>query len=322
MAQLIVLGWDALDIELVEQYGLEDSFGVEQTKIETYVNPIIDEPHTRELWPSMITGLHPDEHGVHAVSENDGVQWNNPLLNMASTLANGVVPQPVLDAIGRQLRENGAGLDQKQTSYYTENGVDTVFGPTDRAISIPNYETSFDGEHGLDATRDTVWKDLLVDRDGTEGFDPDITTEGMYGILGEEVGKRLSHTITSMQQGHGLTWTWFGCLDTVGHMAPTVDADLERDFYHVAAKATETVRELSPEDATVVSVSDHGLQDGEHTHYATLCGPTDACTSIDSVFDIAAWVGGENTTSNGERHSIGREQMQDTKEQLEKLGYV
>jgi len=322
MSQVIVLGWDALDIELLEKYGLADDFGGEQTKIDTYANPVIDEPHTRELWPSMITGLHPDDHGIHAVSEDDGVQWNNPLLNTASTLANGLVPKPVLNAIGRQLRSRGAGLDQKQTNYYTENGISTVFGPSDRAISIPNYETEYDRTNTLDATRDTVWKDLLVDRDGTEGFDPDITTEGMYGILGEEVGKRLSHTITSMQQGNGLTWCWFGCLDTVGHMAPTVDAPLERDFYHVAAKATQTVRELAPEDSTIISVSDHGLQDGEHTDYATLCGPSDACETISSVFDIAEWVKSENPTSTSKNHGVGTAAMRDTKDQLEKLGYV
>jgi len=71
--QVVILGWDALDAEVVEQYALAEQFG-RPSKIETYVNPTIDAPHTRELWPSMISGQHPDEHGIYAVSDETGIE--------------------------------------------------------------------------------------------------------------------------------------------------------------------------------------------------------------------------------------------------------
>lgn len=319
---LVVLGWDALDAELVEQYGLADAFGGHIKKIDTYANPVIDEPHTRELWPSLITGLHPDEHGIHAVTDSDGLEWDSTVLNTASTLANGVVPQRVLDAIGRRLRERGAGLDQKAAGYYSANELPTVFDGGGQAISIPNYETPEDRAAGLDATRDGVWGELLVDRDGTAGFEPDISVPAMYDVLGREVGRRVGRTLGTVRAGEPLVWTWFGCLDTVGHMAPAVDAPLEADWYQAAADVTATIRARVPDSATVVCVSDHGLQAGEHTDYATVASEdTDAVTAIDSVFDVAEWVQGG--TWRGQRgQAVSADGMRDVKTSLEDLGYV
>ena len=48
----VVLGWDALDHELVGEYHLEDSFGPAHTDLETFNNPYLGEPHTDEVWPS------------------------------------------------------------------------------------------------------------------------------------------------------------------------------------------------------------------------------------------------------------------------------
>ena len=76
---VIVLGWDGLDVELLDRYGLGDAFGQHRTTAETYVNPVIDDPHTRELWPSMITGSHPAEHGAPAATAH-GVARDSPPL--------------------------------------------------------------------------------------------------------------------------------------------------------------------------------------------------------------------------------------------------
>lgn len=321
MSQIIVLGWDALDIELIEEYGLQSSFGTHQREIETYVNPVIDHPHTRELWPSMITGLHPDEHGVHAVSDDDGVDWDNPVIDTASNLANGVVPQPVLDYIGERLRERGAGLDQKRVGYYEE--LPTVFAESDQAISVPNYRTQFDQTNGLDATRDNVWEEILVNRDGKDGFNPAVSTDQVYNVLGREIGERVGATLSAIQQSHGLVWTWFGCLDTVGHMAPAMDCSLEEDWYRVAANVTEAIRACAPDDAIVVSVSDHGLQEGEHTDYATLCSDSqDAVDSIESIFDIKPWLDAQDPSAQRSASAVSDDGMGEVRTQLEELGYI
>ncbi|MDR9382551.1 MAG: hypothetical protein RI560_12895, partial [Natronomonas sp.] len=242
MSRIIVLGWDALDLRAIERFGLGGAFGAHRSKIDTYVNPVVGSPHTKELWPSMITGLHPDEHGVHAARDG-GVNWDSDLLRVGSQLADGVIPDDLKTWLGRRLRENGAKVDSKAAAYYAEHGVETVFDRGGRAISIPNYRTPGDTARGLDSGRDDLWQSLSVKRSG-EGMKPTIDREAVYNLLGSEVGARLGETIQAVASGEPLVWTWFGLLDTVGHMQPALGDDFAREWYEVAAGVTETVRRL------------------------------------------------------------------------------
>jgi len=323
MNQIIVLGWDALDAQLITEYGLDGRFACHVTEIETWVDPETDEPHTKELWPSLITGLHPDDHGIR-IQPTEGVEWQSSYLNRLSDAAQGIIPKPLLNAIGKRLRDRGHRLDQKRPRYYDEHAVETVFDSGDRAISIPNYETSHDRRYGLDATRDNVWAAILQDRDGSMGFAPDISVPGIYDVLGTELGKRWGHTLNAINQGHGLVWTWFGLLDTVGHIAPAVDGPIQEDWYQVAANVTETVRGHAPDDATVISISDHGLIDGEHTHYATIASNNrDVIQHTESVFNVAPWINANKPARTEQTAQMGTDaEMRDVQKQLKGLGYI
>jgi hypothetical protein len=320
--QIVVLGWDALDLELAERYGVADSFGAHQTKIKTYVNEHVGEPHTMELWPSMILGQPPSEHGIRAATPGDGIDWDNPLLDTASSLANGIVPQPVLTEIGARLRGRGAGLGQKTAIEYREEGREVVFDARDRPISIPNYETEWDRRYGLDAARDELWAALEVDRSVSEGIEPQVDINRVQSILSQAYGRRVGLTLSALQAGRPLVWTWFGYLDSVGHMAPAVECSLQPVAYRVAASITELIRETAPPETAFVSISDHGLQDGSHTEYATLAADDSGIVErVTAVDELAAWirdvdadgraVGGDATQSHGEMT-----------EQLEALGYI
>lgn len=324
MTRIVVLGWDALDIELADKYGLHNVFGPNRKRIETFSNPIVDEPHTRELWPSMITGQYPDEHGIHAVTEGGGIEWDNPVLNLASTWGSKVIPQSARTLIGRRLRERGAGLDQKQVSYYDRNNVPTVFhNDWSKAISIPNYETETDRQYQFDATRNGVWGEMLVDRDNTEGYEPQIPPTQQYEILYREVGKRLGATIAAINSGTGLVWTWFGLLDTVGHIAPMVETPLQRDAYTHAANVTQYLREQTSDETCVIAVSDHGLQGGEHTKYATLYSDCQsAIEEITSVVDIYDWVLSQEPTNASADTTTSTDTANGVKSQLKDLGYI
>jgi len=314
MTRGIVLGWDGLDLELAEQFGVAEQFGAHRSTIETYANPVAGEPHTRELWPSMITGLHPDDHGIHAVSEEGGVEWAHPVLNTISTLANGIVPNAVLNAIGARLRERGVAVEGYTTDYYEENEIPTVFEGIDALpISIPNYETAHERNHELDANRDGVWAELAVDRrgDGTD-FTPGIDMSAVHDILGREMGRRTGHAIHGIADGYPLVWVWYGVLDTVGHMAPAVAAPLERHYYELAAAQTAAIRALVP----------HGIQDGEHTHHATLCSddpnPVD---EIEHVFGLADWLDGYATERRAGQ-CVDVDELEAATKRLEDLGYI
>lgn len=321
MPQLVILGWDALDAELIQQYGLGPEFGTVDT-IETYSNPFVGEPHTLELWPSMITGVHADEHGLHAATGDEGVDWDNPYINFVSNLSAGIIPKDIRTVIGRYLRKR-TDIQCTPADYYNENNVPTVFDNGGRAISIPNYQTEFDRRHELDAVRNDVWGELLPDRSGEDGIEPQVELETVWEVLTREAGRRLGHTIAAIQDGHDVVWTWFGILDSIGHIQPAIDSDLSEPGYRLAASMTRLIRDTAPDDATVVAISDHGLQDGTHTDYATLAA-TDPTVhdAINGVLDVAEWV--EDTRSRQEATSHGYQSgsVGEMTEQLEALGYV
>jgi len=321
MSQIIVLGWDALDIELIHKYGLHNRFGNHERRIDTYVNPAIDEPHTKELWPSMITGLHPDEHGIHAAVEGDGVAWDSTALRTAASVADGIVPDDVKTWIGRKLRENGIGLETRDQSYYADNTIETVFDSGGTAISIPNYQTNADKTHGFDANRDELWKELQLDKSLEKGMRPTVDKETLHRLLTTKAGSRVGPTMQAINSGESLVWTWFGLIDTVGHMQPALGENIVEQYYRFAANITETIQELAPE-ATVVSVSDHGLQNGTHEHYATVCCDESIPPEVGHVFDLYDWIQAERTTTKKQSESVDAEGVENVEQQLEDLGYV
>jgi len=141
-------------------------------------------------------------------------------------------------------------------------------------------------------------------------------------VLGRELGKRFGHTLSTINSGYELVWTWFGVLDTVGHMARAIDAPIERDWYHAVAQMTRQIREST--DATVISVSDHGLQNGRHTHYATLASDTKAVIdNVESVFDLTPWITQQShQTTQANHDSIDTDEMKQVKDDLKQLGYI
>lgn len=323
MTRLIVLGIDALDIELCKEFGVEKAFGSHYKKIDTYANPVVDAPHTRELWPSLITGLHPDEHGIHAVTDSKGVEWGNPLLNYASTLGNAVIPHSVMAKAGKLLRERGAGLDSKDVGYYESREINTVFtGRNYRAISIPNYLTEYDQTHEFDANRDWIWRELLVERE-PDSYEPSIPLNQVYGVLQEAFGKRAAHLEASLFQNHELIWVWFGVLDTVGHIDPAISEPMQENWYRIVANYVSGLKKRVDDDTEILVVSDHGLQDGSHTEYASLASESsDAIAEIESVFDVADWIDGKELYSAKQAQDTQTASLDEMKGDLKELGYI
>jgi len=322
MTDVVVLGWDGLDLAVAERYGLADAFGAHQSTIDTHSNPAVGLPHTVELWPSMITGLHPDDHGIKAKTESGGVKWGNPVLNAASKHAQGIVPDDLLSYLGAKLREEGFGPDTTPAAYYDEESIATVFDDCGgRAISIPSYQTEYDRRHQLDAHRDQLWQALDCEHVG-EGKRPTVDRSEVNALLGREVGARIGHTLGAVQAGEPLVWTWFGLLDSIGHMQPALGDKFVKEWYEVAAQYTEEVRAVVDEETTVIAVSDHGIQDGVHTDYATIASDDPApVAEIEHVFDIADWLRRQEFASADGVH-VDDQEHEAMREELEALGYV
>jgi len=324
MTDVVVLGWDGLDLELVDEFDLGPSFGRYRRTIETYANPVVGDPHTLELWPSMITGLHPDVHGILAKTEGEGVNWGNPAINLAATIGNSFVPDNVLTAIGAKLRRRGFGLDTKTPAYYRENGLETVFDEVPgRAISIPNYQTQYDREHELDAHRTDLWSTLDCEKMAGGGKEPTVALPRVYGLLGAELGERVGHTLEAIEAREPLVWTWFGLIDSIGHMEPALGKEVVEHWYRTAASVTRQVRELTPDETTVVAVSDHGIQHGEHTHYATIASDDPApIDDVSHVFDLADWVRSQEYRARDRDRELEDADREAVRENLAQLGYI
>lgn len=301
---IVVLGWDGLDPELLERWGLADAFGETLIAAETFSNPSVGIPHTRELWPTIITGLTPAEHGIRVTDpDSDAVAWESTWLDAASRLANGIVPHGVRARIGKRLRERGAELAVHAPDYYRAHGIRTVFdGRRARAITVPNYRLDQPAGGGeLDNPRQRQ-ADLLAE-DGPLWAPPAKAADQMADtrlhptpVLDEhfraKASKRLGVVEAALQREYDLVFAWMGYIDGVGHIAPLVDeAGWQRRHYEHAARDTRRIRALLGDDDTLLCVSDHGLQDGHHTHEAAVCGPADVVGDVADLTDVAAAIG-------------------------------
>lgn len=291
----VVLGWDALDIDLCREFGVWESFGDHISRIDSIDNPSVGKPHTHELWPTLITGRHPTEHGIRSHNPNGGAaDWAHPGLRGIARLASYVLPESVRAWVGRRLRSRGAELRFRGPDYYRERGIATVFdGRTARPLAIPNYRTDADDALGVVVDRGADLSGVLdvVQRDGDTHHDPTVDMARYEERLAGAAAQKIGAVRAALDRAYDLVWVWLGYLDSAGHLDPATDVALQRRAYRHAAEWTETIRDaLAPADR-LVCVSDHGLQDGEHTHTATIAADDrQHVAQVDSVLDVAPLV--------------------------------
>lgn len=334
----VVLGWDALDAKLLEKWGLWDSFGDHHSRIGTYANPVIGEPHTREVWPTIISGISPDEHGIHAVTEQNGVQWSSPALKVSARIAQHAVPDGLQTWAGRQIRSHGAGVEKYDVDYYHDQGISTLFdGRRSLPIGIPNYRTELDEEHGFLQDRGAEMGEWITrDADGWRVQDAESQV-GVEQMGAREAGAKLGLIHTALQRDYDIIFAWFGEVDTAGHVEPCAAEPYQRRAYGRAARWTEGVRNALGEDDRLVCVSDHGLRDGHHTMEPVITSnDPDVVEATDSVYDVRETLdsvtqsrGGEHPISHApiraqDRHdrASAAADAGEVQDRLENLGYV
>lgn len=286
-----VLGWDGLDYELCEEFGVSEEFVPHYTRTDTFANEVLGKPGTYELWPSIITGKRPDEHGVWLINEGDGAGATNPIADMAAVAMHRYLSPRSRVRLGIALRNRGLSLDQKSPDWYRRNGVSTVFdGRDSRAIGVPNYS---DDDDGLDllagwGRKMSRYLDIQVDETAERVvYAPRKDLDSLEDWLVSEVGKKTGVVRACASRDHDIVFVWLAYVDTVGHTVPAVaEEDWQRRAYEHAAEVTREVRYLMDEKDTLVVASDHGNRDGEHT-YDAFFGSTDkrAIEGIESVLD-------------------------------------
>jgi len=323
---VVVFGIDALDPDLVDP-AVHPNLALSGVhRIDTIVSSS-GEPSTHELWPTIITGLRPAEHGL--TLDDDGVAWGNPLLDAGSRVADVLLPDGLQSRIGAWLLTN-TGFDAFRTpaTYYADAGIETVFD--DRAataIGVPNYVVDTDAEDREHALRQEMGDLFERDPEATGGHrsaDP----ETFYDRCIEMALVRTARIRAVLRaRRHELVFGYTSAMDLVGHVAYD-SPGMQSAVYAALDDFVGDLRDDLADGDELVLVSDHGLQDGVHTDEAMIAA-TDAAlvADVDSVVDVRAAL--EAAMDDGEHrpdgHDFGATAGGDAdrvREQLEDLGYM
>ncbi len=321
---LVVFGIDALDSELVNPEA-HPSLTLSEYKSINTLSSSKGEPSTHELWPTIITGLEPEKHGLKL---EDGVAWKNPVLRFGSRAADYTLPNSVQTKLGALLL-NHTSEDAFRTpaSYYDDNGLSTVFdGRTAKAIGVPNYVVEPENEDREHQLRQNMGELFARDPDSKGGHtsaDPVAFYEQCLEMTMIRTA-RIRRALRGKQ--HELVFGYTSGLDLIGHVSHDRPTLQERAYKELDDFVGELHTDLQEGDELVL-ISDHGLQDGLHTDEAMIAATDpDIIEHVSSVLDVREAVEHEldrydhTPTPRDDETSIG--DSNDVRDQLEDLGYM
>lgn len=321
---LVVFGIDALDPELVDSTVHPNLTLSDHKTIET-ISSSKGGPSTHELWPTIITGLRPEEHGLKL---DAGVAWESSLLRAGSKVADYVLPEKVQTRIGALLlNRTSEDAFRAPASYYEGRGLTTVFDDCNgKAIGIPNYVVDPD----TDDRENQLRRDMggLFERDpdarGSHvSADPVTFYEQCLEMAMIRIA-RIRRALRSRQ--YELVFGYTSGLDLVGHVSYD-RPELQEWAYEELDEFVGELRSDLREDDELVLVSDHGLQDGLHTDEAIIAA-TDPriIEDVSSVLDVRDAVenelAGADHTPVQRNHDTEIGDSSEVREQLEDLGYM
>ena len=320
---VVVLGIDALDPDIVDPADHPNLVLDSHAGIGT-IRSVAGEPSTHELWPTIITGLTPEEHGLKL---DDGVAWENPLLRTGSTVADSVLPDAVQTRLGAWLL-NSTDEDafRMPASYYEERGLSTLLdGEGRQAIGVPNYvvEDTDDREHQLRRGMGELFERDPDATGGHESADPETFYEQCMEMAMIRTA-RVRRALRSRR--YELVFGYTSGLDLIGHVSHDRPELQQRAYTELDCFVGELRGDLRDGDELVL-VSDHGLQDGLHTDEAMIAatdpGVVDA---VEGVLDVRAAIadllGSGDHTPETDTDREGGLESDAVREQLEDLGYV
>lgn len=297
---LVVLGLDALDAALVDEFHLDGLQLESSTRMETVAHAR-DEPYTPEAWATAATGLYPREHGISTGTSS----WDNPIIDFLSNYA-GHISMSWRSKLGNLIEET-TGAE------YTIAEVDapTMFDGDDRIVH--NWPGVHNGDE-LKRAWDIMWREGQTEAE----FERDIS-----GLAAEQFGWARE----MLEHGVAVTGVHIHLLDATGHAYCDQRSEL-RDSYERAEKFVREIEaDLGDEDELLI-LSDHGMvvdfysdeddrsqQPGSHSWRAFASSTTGSVP--ESVFEVREWVDdhAESTASESKRLNIDEERLRD-------LGYI
>lgn len=300
---LAVIALDAADLELARQWECTNMLLEQDAPIESLAGTR-DVPLTTEVWPSVATGLPPDEHGI--VAEGNQQEWSNPLMRRLGGAVPAFVPSLLRIRAGEWLRRmidpDGVGmtLNQTEASHPFERGG---------TYGWPGID---DATHLLEAWR---WLELAKAGDLSER---DLL-ERVYANTGEELGWLLAMS----DRGFPTLGVHVHILDVLGHLYAARETELERSYRRV----DELLGVIRDQVERLLVISDHGMQvswlgdetPGDHSWRAMVASTEDGSLP-ETVLDVRGWI--EQRRGPDERHDDSGFRIDTSEEQLRHLGYI
>jgi hypothetical protein len=299
---VVVLALDALDAGLVEYFDL-DSLKIDaHGEMETFSH-MQDEPYTPEVWATIATGKHPEEHGV---TDEGTSSWDSPLVNFASRFT-GHLP------LGLRIKLGAIARDTTGAEYAVgETDSVTLFDEEGRVVH--NWPGVANGEELA-----SVWHIMFDEPDHTDAdFERKMYGKGAGKFAWAE--EMLRHNVS-------LAGVHIHVLDALGH-AYADDEEKLREAYEWVAGWVEQIHDHLGEEDDLVILSDHGMV----TTFYSAKGDRDqdpavhswrayAASTFDSVpesvFDVKDWL--EPRIS---KYVDESEELELPEEQLRQLGYI
>lgn len=330
---VVVLGIDALDPALVDPDRHPNLALSARRSIDT-IEGASGAPSTHELWPTIITGLEPADHGL--TLESDGVAWGNPVLDWGSRVADYALPDALQTRLGAWLLTNtDADAFRTPASYYADRGLSTLFdGRAAKPIGIPNYVVDpdeTDREHRLRQGMGDLFERDPDAVGGHRSADPRAFYEDCLEMSMVRIA-RVRRALRARE--YELVFGYTSGLDLIGHVAHATPELQERAYRELDEFVGELAGDLGDGDADeLVLVSDHGLRDGVHTDEAMIAATAGRLVAdTDSVLDVRDAIEAEldrrdhrpdpGRDGDGVPGSDGsRPDSPEVREQLEDLGY-
>lgn len=269
---LIMLGFDGLDPYRVDEFentSLQQNYSTKLTIPEDI--PL----HTEVIWPTIITGQRPEEHGL---TRTQARKWSNPLIQTAAWIGDTLFPREWIMPLGRAIQNAGfTRTNRGSAEYYESKNLETIFTHTrSKVIGLPGYNPSKDTDEirrmgGLSTHKPTVEIDTFVDR------------------LKGELSDRREQTLTDLDLPVNILMTYSYSTDMAGHIFWD-DEDFMRGWYENCDDFVREVRDRMGEDDELIVLSDHGMKEGKHRREAFFSYSGDPDRSLSTVFDVKPFV--------------------------------
>lgn len=274
MLMLVILGFDGLDPYAVEEYG---AGAVQQDTFTRMRIPEEIDLHTEVIWPTIITGRPPGEHGL---TRTQARKWNNPLVQAAAWVGDTLFPRDWIMPIGRAIQEMGFKRSERGSpEYYDNKNIETIFTNTrSKVIGLPGYNPS-----------ETT--DELRRMGGLSTHNPVVEIDVFIDHLREELEQRRKQTLEHLDLPVDILMVYSYSTDMAGHIFWD-DEEFMRGWYEDVDDYVKAVQDELGDDDELLILSDHGMEEGKHRREAVFSFSEAVDTPPDSVLSVKPFVDG------------------------------